>query len=120
MPDRPHPSPRARLGFWLAFGAALLGEALLLVALLADMAFAQGQATPLHDIITRLQQVIVGLAAGLATLFLTIGGVRYLFAGGDPSQIEKAKVTLRSAAIGYGIAMLAGTLFTLLQCIVGG
>jgi Type IV secretion system pilin len=44
---------------------------------------------------------------GLATLFLTIGGLRYLMAGGDPSEVERAKTALRSAAIDYGLAILA-------------
>ena len=38
---------------------------------------------------------IVGILAGLATLFLTIGGVRYLMAGGDPAEVEKAKTALQ-------------------------
>ena len=44
---------------------------------------------------------IVGILAGLATLFLTLGGVRYLMANGDPAEVEKAKTALKSAAIGY-------------------
>jgi len=34
---------------------------------------------------------IVGILAGLATLFLTIAGVRYLAAGGDPAEVEKPR-----------------------------
>ncbi|MGH1555524.1 hypothetical protein ACRAWF_38060 [Streptomyces sp. L7] len=30
--------------------------------------------------------------AGLATLFLTFGGLRYLMAGGDPGEVEAAKL----------------------------
>jgi Type IV secretion system pilin len=63
---------------------------------------------------------IVGILAGLATLFLTIGGVRYLMAGGDPAEVEKAKTALRSAAIGYGLAVLAPVIVTVLKSLVGG
>lgn len=63
---------------------------------------------------------IVGILAGLATLFLTIGGVRYLMAGGDPAEVEKAKTALRSAAIGYGLAILAPVIVTILKSLVGG
>ena len=63
---------------------------------------------------------IVGILAGLATLFLTIGGVRYLMAGGDPAEVEKAKTALRSAAIGYGLAILAPVVVTVLKSLVGG
>jgi hypothetical protein len=38
---------------------------------------------------------------------LTPGGVRYLMANGDPAQAEQAKTALRSAAIGYGLAIPA-------------
>ena len=38
---------------------------------------------------------IVGILAGLATLFLTLGGVRYLMANGDPAEVEKAKTALQ-------------------------
>jgi len=37
------------------------------------------------------------ILAGLATLFLTIGGIRYVMAGGDPAEVAKARVAFRSA-----------------------
>ena len=63
---------------------------------------------------------IVGLLAGLATLFLTIGGVRYLAAGQDPGEVERAKGALRAAAIGYALAVLAPVIVTVLKSLVGG
>lgn len=76
-------------------------------------------AASLDQVITNLRNVIVGLLVGLATLFFTVGGVRYILAGGDTSEVEAAKKTLRYAAIGYGIAILAPILVKLLQSIVG-
>ncbi|GAA4132289.1 pilin [Actinomadura keratinilytica] len=73
----------------------------------------------LQEVITNLRDVIVGLLVGLATLFATIGGVRYILAGGDPGEVEAAKRTLRYAAIGYGVAVLAPLLVKILQRIVG-
>ncbi|MFI0352837.1 pilin [Actinomadura sp. 9N407] len=73
----------------------------------------------LKQVITNLRNVIVGLLVGLATLFATIGGVRYILAGGDPAEVEAAKKTLRYAAIGYGVAVLAPVLVKMLQQIVG-
>jgi hypothetical protein len=73
----------------------------------------------LDSVITNLITVIVGLSAGLATLFLTIGGLLYLTAGGDPEQVAKAKKALFNAAIGYGIAILAPTLTLMLKGVVG-
>ena len=63
---------------------------------------------------------IVGILAGLATLFLTLGGVSYLMASGDPAEVEKAKTALKSAAIGYGLAILAPVIMTVLKTLVGG
>jgi hypothetical protein len=93
--------------------------AVVLVALAATPALAQAADPTLSGVIDRLRNLLVGLLAGLATLFLTVGGVRYLFAGGDPGQVEKAKVTLRSAAIGYALAALATPLVGLLKYVVG-
>ncbi|MFG1998647.1 pilin [Spirillospora sp. NPDC048911] len=73
----------------------------------------------LDQVITNFRNVIVGLLVGLATLFATIGGVRLLLSGGDPGEAESAKRTLRGAAIGYGVAVLAPVLVTLLKTIVG-
>ena len=86
---------------------------------LAAPALAQPADPTLGQVIDRLRLVLVGLLAGLATLFLTVGGVRYLFAGGDPGQVEKAKAALRAAAVGYGLAVLAPVLVRLLQYVVG-
>ena len=98
-------------------GAGVL--AVVLVALLATPALAQAADPTLSGVIDRIRTLLVGLLAGLATLFLTVGGVRYLFAGGDPGQVEKAKITLKSAAIGYALAALATPLVGLLKYVVG-
>lgn len=55
----------------------------------------------------------------LATLFLTLGGARYLMASGDPGEVEAAKRALKAAAIGYGIAVLAPVILEVLQGIIG-
>jgi len=93
--------------------------AVVLVALLASPALAQAADPTLSGVIDRIRNLLIGLLAGLATLFLTVGGVRYLFAGGDPGQVEKAKITLKSAAIGYALAALATPLVGLLKYVVG-
>jgi hypothetical protein len=63
---------------------------------------------------------IVGILAGQATLFLTLAGIRYLMANGDPAEVEKAKTALSSAAIGYALAILAPVIATVLASLVGG
>ncbi|WP_436788864.1 pilin [Yinghuangia sp. YIM S10712] len=76
-------------------------------------------ANDIPTVINNTRNWIVGILAGLATLFLTIGGLRYVMAGGDPGEVEKAKGALRAAAIGYALAILAPVLLEILQSIVG-
>ncbi len=77
-------------------------------------------APSLNGVIDSLRTWLVGILATLATLFLTIGGIRYLLAGGDPMQVERAKTALKSAAIGYALAALAPLLVSILTSVVGG
>lgn len=73
----------------------------------------------LSAVITNVRNWLVGLLVALATLFLTIGGVRYLLAGGDSGEIAKARNTLKYAALGYALAALAPLLVSILQRVVG-
>jgi hypothetical protein len=102
----------------LALAVLLTGG---LVVVLASPAFATGGAAPTLDgVISSLTNWIVGILAGVATLFLTIGGLRYLTAGGDPGQVERAKTALKSAAIGYALAILAPLIVSILASVIGG
>lgn len=73
----------------------------------------------LPEVIEGITSWVVGILALVATLFLTIGGLRYLAAGGDPGEIERAKTALKSAAVGYALAVLAPVLLDILQDILG-
>jgi hypothetical protein len=107
------PRTLARLLLVAALGAGLL-------VVLASPAFAASSGAPsLNTVIDNLRTWLVGILAGVATLFLTVGGLRYLAAGGDPSQVEKAKVALKSAAVGYALAILAPLLVTIIASVVG-
>ena len=92
------------------------------VGLFAGPVLAATAAPPasLPAVINSLTTWLVGLLAALATLFLTIGGLRYLTAGGDPMHVERAKTALKSAAIGYALAALAPLLVKILASVVGG
>jgi hypothetical protein len=61
----------------------------------------------LNTIIGKITAWVVAIAFGVATLFATIGFLRYLAAGGDPTEVEKAKSAWKNAAIGYAGAVLA-------------
>lgn len=71
------------------------------------------------DVLSNVRNWLMGVLAGLATVFLSIGGVRYVMGGGDPGEIEKAKTAFKAAGIGYGLAALAPLVVTVLQGIVG-
>jgi hypothetical protein len=73
----------------------------------------------LNTVINNITKWLVGLLVALATLFLTVGGIRYLLAGGDPGEVNRAKDTLKYAAIGYGVAVLAPVLVGVLKSFVG-
>jgi hypothetical protein len=72
----------------------------------------------LPSVIHNLTSWVIGILAAVATLFLTIGGLRYLAAGGDPAEVEKAKSALKSALVGYALAVLAPLLLGALQDIL--
>ncbi|MFD9961931.1 pilin [Amycolatopsis sp. NPDC058986] len=103
--------------------AAVLGAGLLCVVT-AESAQAStvvlAFAATVDQVFTNIRNWLVGILAGLATVFLTVGGVRYLLAGGDPGEVEKAKQCFKSAGWGYGLAALAPVAVEILRGIVGG
>jgi hypothetical protein len=104
---RQHPRPPAGRAAGLTAVPGLAAGHLLAVA-------------SIGQVISNTTVWIVGILAGLATLFFTIGGVRYLMAGGDPAEVEKAKTAFKSAGIGYALALLAPVVVTVLRSLVGG
>lgn len=72
------------------------------------------------QVIDGVENWIMGIIAAVATLFLVIGGLRYMTAGGDPAQVEQAKGNLKSALMGYALAVLAPVILQVLQGILGG
>jgi hypothetical protein len=89
----------------------------------AGTALAAPAPTPtdrLNTIMGNITAWVIGILIGVATLFLTIGGLRYLAAGGDPTEVEKAKGAFKSALIGYALAILAPVLLSVVQGWIGG
>ncbi len=70
-------------------------------------------AESIEAVVNNIRTWLVGILVAVATLFMTVGGLRYLAAGGDPSEVEKAKIALKSAALGYALAMLAPLFVTI-------
>jgi len=110
----------------------ITGVAVLAVALSTSVVMPVAHAETVHatmhvlalagsidEVLTNIRTWVMGILAGLATVFLSIGGVRYVMGGGDPGEIEKAKTAFKAAGIGYGLAALAPLVVTVLQGIVG-
>jgi hypothetical protein len=74
----------------------------------------------LPQVIDSLKLWIMGILAAIATLFLVVGGLRYMTAAGDPAQAEQAKGNVKAALIGYALAVLAPVILQVLQGILGG
>ncbi len=116
--DPAHHMRREEMARKLATALAL-GLLAALVTAPATLAATPLAVTDLNQVIDNLRVWITGLLAALATLLLMIGGVRYLLAGGDPGQHERAKGSIRAALIGYALALLAPVLVSIVQRIVG-
>lgn len=96
----------------------LLPAAADLVSVADPLILAQPKSLP--EVIDSLKLWIMGIIAAVATLFLVIGGLRYITAGGDPAQVEQAKGNIKSALLGYALAVLAPVILQVLQGILGG
>jgi Type IV secretion system pilin len=119
--SRPSHGGRARLRHRLL---TIITLAVLFLVLSTWTAHAQPSqvlalAGSIDQVLTNIRTWLMGILASLATVFLSIGGVRYVMGGGDPAEIDKAKTAFKSAAIGYGLAALAPMIATVLQGIVG-
>lgn len=102
--------------------AATISAATLVVVAHPAAAAAAGPAAPpgLGQVIDNARLWVLGILSAIATLFLVIGGARYVLAGGDPAQVERAKQTIKAALAGYALAVLAPVALSILQGIVGG
>lgn len=98
----------------LAATAALAMTSLILAA-----GPAAAEPASLGQVVDNARLWVMGMLAGLATLYFVIGAARYVMAGGDPGQVERAKQTLKSAMAGYALALLAPVVLAVLRGIVG-
>jgi hypothetical protein len=88
------------------------------LVLFSTAAYAAPDPTPggpasLDAVINNIRTWLVSILVAVATLFLTIGGLRLMWANGDPGEAEKGKAALKSAAVGYGLALLAPLIVTI-------
>ncbi|WP_326728051.1 pilin [Streptomyces phaeochromogenes] len=107
-------------------GLLLVGLTLLVLGVVVTRAHAAAEpvqvlalAESVDAVLDNIRDWIMGILAGLATVFLSLGGVRYVMANGDPGEVEKAKTAFKSAGWGYGLAALAPLVVEVLKGIVG-
>jgi chromate transport protein ChrA len=97
----------------------------LLAGVAATVVLAVATSTPgyaasdLATVIDGVRNWAAGLLAGLATLFLLVGSVRYMAAAGNRREMERGKEAMKSAVVGYVLALMAPLLIQLLRQIVG-
>ncbi len=101
---------------WLAAAGTLLTSS----AAQAETVHYVALAATVDQVLNNIRNWIMGILAGVAVVFITIGGLRYLMASGDPGEIEKAKGAFKAAGIGFGLAALAPLVVEILKGIVGG
>ncbi|GAB3848600.1 pilin [Dactylosporangium cerinum] len=104
-------------------------SAVVVTALIVAAAAVPASAAPAPDpnptarinaIITNITNWVTGILVGVATLFLTVGGLRRLAAGGDPAEIEKSNSAFKNSLIGYALAVLAPVLLGVVKGWIGG
>jgi hypothetical protein len=120
VPEAPTSPPRRRsvvlLSCTLAAAALLLGGSAAHAETVQYVALAQS----VDQVLSNIRTWIMGILAGVALVFLTIGGLRYLMGANDPGEIEKAKGAFKASGIGFGLAALAPLVVEILKTIVGG
>ena len=129
-PHRRHRSPRHRApslrpvspGRAVVLVGVLVAATLLLsgAAARAETVTYVALAQTVDQVLTNIRNWIMGILAGVALVFITIGGLRYLMAGDNPGEVEKAKGAFKAAGIGFGLAALAPLVVEILKTIVGG
>jgi hypothetical protein len=60
------------------------------------------------------------IATPLATIMILVGAFQFMTAGGDAEKVTKARKTITYAAVGFALAILAGSVTTLIQNFVAG
>jgi hypothetical protein len=57
-------------------------------------------------------QLVLGIIAGLAVLFVVIGGLRFVLSEGDPQSTTKARNTMIYAVVGLVVSVMAEIIVT--------
>lgn len=73
----------------------------------ADAANALDGAVQTQNFIKNIIQILVGISAAIAVVFVVIGGLKYITSSGHPEKLENAKKTLLYSGIGLVVVLAA-------------
>jgi len=73
----------------------------------------------LPNIVPVVIQIVLIVAALVALLFLIIGGIKWITAGGDKAATESARGTITSALVGLVIVFASWAIIRLLEYLFG-
>ena len=71
------------------------------------------------DILNRIRDMLMLVIGSLSLVMLTVGGIRYVTAGGDEDGVKGAKKTVQHALLGLAVAILAPVLIQIIKTILG-
>lgn len=60
------------------------------------------------------------IAIPLSVIMVLIGSFQFMTGGGDPEKISQARKTILYAAVGLGVALMAGGVASLVTSIING
>ena len=89
------------------------------VAFAATIGSPVSAGTDLGSLFNTIFLWLIGIVGGLAIIFIVIGGIRYIIAGGDPKATDSAKNQITAAIVGLVIALLAVAIVLIIGNILG-
>lgn len=75
---------------------------------------------PLSAIIDSMINWLLGIATGMAILFLIVGGIYYVTARGNDSQIEQARKIINYAVLGLVVVGISYSIVKVIDKIIKG
>ena len=103
----------------LAYSAMLTASALVApVAVMAQTEVVPGNIAPINNILVIIQAVvrfILIVAFVAAFIFLSVGGVRWILAGGDEKAVGAGRNTITAALIGLVIVLISFAIIRLVE-----
>ncbi len=70
-------------------------------------------------ILNRVRDMLMLVIGSLSLVMLTVGGIRYVTAGGDKDGVHSAKQTVQHALLGLGVAILAPVFIQVIKAVLG-